>query len=148
MKNKILLAGALTLSLGFVSCADSFLDTSSKTESNTDTFYKTETDAYRALIGCYDGWRQTNSNPGISFYVASEVLSAECLGATGNTDGRGYQVIDRFDQSQSPADLNLFENDWKRYYEGVYRCNELISRQEQIEWKETDSKRGEYLGQA
>lgn len=148
MKNKILLAGTLVMGLGMASCTESFLDTSSKTDSNTGTFYSTEGDAYRALIGCYDGWRQTNSNPGVSFFVASEVMSAECFGATGIGDGRGYQAIDRFDISQSPADLNLFENDWIRYYAGVYRCNELISRQEQINWKETDSKRGEYLGQA
>ena len=36
-------------------------------------------------------------------------MSAECFGATGNADGRGYQAIDRFDISQSPADLNLYE---------------------------------------
>jgi len=148
MKNKIFIAGTLALSLGLAACSDSFLDTSSKTESNTDTFYKTEQDAYRALIGCYDGWRQTNSAPGISFYVASEVMSAECLGATGNTDGRGYQAIDRFDITQSPADLNLYETDWIRYYAGVYRCNELISREDQIQWKTEGSKHGEYMGQA
>ena len=148
MNNKILMAGTLALSLAMASCTDSFLDTSSKTESNTDTFYKTETDAYRALIGCYDGWRQTNSAPGVSFYVASEVMGAECLGATGNTDGRGYQVIDRFDIAQSPSDLNLFETDWARYYQGIYRCNELISREDQIQWKAEDSEHGSYIGQA
>lgn len=146
MNNKIFLAGVLAL--GLASCSDSFLDTSSKTESNTETFYKTEQDAYRALIGCYDGWRQTNSNPGISFYLASEVMGAECYGALGNGDGRNYQVIDRFDINQSPADLNIYESDWKRYYEGLYRCNELISREEQIQWKESGSQRGEYMGQA
>ena len=149
MKNfKIYLAGALALSLGLTSCSEDFLDTSSKTESNTETFYKTENDAYRALIGCYDGWRQTNSAPGISFYLASEVMGAECFGALGNSDGRNYQVIDRFDQSQSPSDLNIYETDWQQYYKGIYRCNELISREGQISWKESDSKRGEYMGQA
>lgn len=148
MKNNILFAGTMVLGLGLASCSDSFLDTSSKTDSNTGTFYKTEGDAYRALIGCYDGWRQTSSNPGISFFVASEVMSADCFGATGVADGRGYQAIDRFDISQSPSDLNMYETDWKNYYAGVYRCNELISREDQIAWKENDSKRGEYLGQA
>lgn len=148
MKNNILFAGTMVLGLGLASCSDSFLDTSSKTDSNTGTFYKTEGDAYRALIGCYDGWRQTSSNPGISFFVASEVMSADCFGATGVADGRGYQAIDRFDISQSPSDLNMYETDWKNYYAGVYRCNELISREDQIAWKENESKRGEYLGQA
>ena len=144
----IKIAAVSLLALGLTACSDSFLDTSSKTESNTANFYKTQNDANRALIGCYDGWRQTSSNPGIGFFVASEVMGAECFGATGNTDGRGYQAIDRFDISQSPSDLNLYETDWKNYYAGIYRCNELISRQDQISWKETDSKRGEYLGQA
>ena len=74
-------------------------------------------------------------------------MSAECFGATGNADGRGYQAIDRFDISQSPADLNLYEGDWKNYYAGVYRCNELIAHEEQIVWNESDSKRGIYMGE-
>ena len=120
-KNKnIFMASVLLLSLGLASCTDSFLDVTSKTESSTGTFYKTEKDAYRALIGCYDGWRQTSSAMMVGFYMASEVMSAECFGATGNADGRGYQAIDRFDISQSPADLNLYEGDWKNYYAGVY----------------------------
>ena len=84
-KNKnIFMASVLLLSLGLASCTDSFLDVTSKTESSTGTFYKTEKDAYRALIGCYDGWRQTSSAMMVGFYMASEVMSAECFGATGN----------------------------------------------------------------
>ena len=134
------------LSLGIVSCSESYLDVESKTESNTSNFYKTQNDAYRALIGCYDGWRQTSSNPGFSFYVASEVMGAECFGATGNTDGRGYQVVDRFDIAQSSSDLNLYEADWARYYEGIYRCNELIKYESQIEWK-NEALQGIYMGE-
>jgi hypothetical protein len=147
IKYNIFVAGALCLSLGMSSCADSFLDVSSKTESTTGTSYKNESDAWRALIGCYDGWRQTSSAGGNPFYLTSEIMGYECFGATGNGDGRGYQAIDRFDISQSPADLNLFETDWKAYYAGVYRCNELISREEQIQWKTTDSKRETYMGE-
>lgn len=147
MKYNILIAGALCLTLGMTSCADSFLDVSSKTESTTGTSYKNESDVWRALIGCYDGWRQTSSAMATGFYLGSETMSYECFGATGNGDGRGYQAIDRFDISQSPADLNLYEADWKNYYAGVYRCNELISREEQVEWKETNSKRGTYMGE-
>lgn len=42
-KNKnIFMASVLLLSLGLASCTDSFLDVTSKTESSTGTFYKTE----------------------------------------------------------------------------------------------------------
>lgn len=149
MKKDILLTGFLSmcLSVGITSCTAGFLDVESKTESTTGTFYNTENDAYRALVGCYDGWRKTSSSASPGFYVASEVMGFECFGATGNGDGRGYQVFDRFDIAQSPADLNIFENDWKNYYAAVYRCNELIAREGQIAWDENSNKRAIYMGE-
>lgn len=145
-KYSILSAGIAAMGLMTGACADSFLDVSSKTESNTENFYKTEGDAWRALIGCYDGWRQISSSPGVGFYVASTVLSDECYGATGQGDGYGYQAMDGFDQSKSPSDQNLFEQDWKVYYAGVYRCNELVTHEEQIAW-ESEANRSLYMGE-
>lgn len=133
--------------LGLTACTEGFLDVESKTESTTGNFYRTENDAYRALLGCYDGWQCTTSNGGVSFYVASEVMADECFGATGSADGRGYQAIDRFDLSQSSSDLNLFETDWRNYYAAVYRCNELIAHEEQIAWSETSNNRQLYMGE-
>jgi len=83
----------------------------------------------------------------VGFYLSSDTMADECFGGTGNADGRKYQAIDRFDISQAPADLNIFEGDWKAYYAGVYRCNELISREESIIWNSTNSKRGTYMGE-
>ncbi len=147
IKYNIFVATVLSLSLGMSSCAESFLDVESKTESTTGTSYKNERDAWRALIGCYDGWRQTSSAMQVGFYLGAETMGYECFGATGNADARNYQAIDRFDIAQSPADLNIYENDWMNYYAAVYRCNELISREEQISWDETESKRGTYMGE-
>lgn len=130
--------------LGLTACSESFLDVESKTESSTGNFYKTEGDAYRALLGCYDGWQCTVG--GVSFYIASEIMADECFGATGNADGRGYQAVDRFDISQSTADLNIFEADWKNYYAAIYRCNELLAHEEQIAWNGTET-RGAYIGE-
>ena len=67
---------------GLASCTADFLDVESKVESTTDNFYRTESDAYRALIGCYDGWQCTSSNPGNigGFYMASELMADECFG--------------------------------------------------------------------
>ena len=130
-----------------VACSESFLDVSSKTESNTENFYKSEKDAWRALIGCYDGWRQISSNPGKGFYLASTIMSDETYGGTGVPDLRDHQVVDRFDISQSPSDLNMYLQDWKSYYAGVYRCNELITRESQIVW-ENESNHSLYMGEA
>lgn len=146
-KFNILTAGLAVLGLTAGSCADSFLDVSSKTESTTGNFYKTEGDAWRALIGCYDGWRQVSSSPGVGFYIASTVMSDECYGATGQGDGYGYQMIDGFDQARSSADQNVYEQDWKVYYAGVYRCNELIAHEEQINWLDETGNRAKYMGE-
>jgi hypothetical protein len=128
-------------------CSDDYLDVTSKTQSDTGNYYTTETDAYRALIGCYDGWQRTSSDLGsFSFYLASEVMADECFGGAGNTDGYGYQAVDRFDITQSSSDLNLMESMWKTYYAAVNRCNELIHYDGigQISWK---SRQGTYMGE-
>lgn len=133
--------------LAMTGCSEGFLDTESKTESITDNFYKTEADANRALIGCYDGLRQTNSNTNYGFYMITETMGAECFGGTGNTDGRGYQAVDRFDKSQSPADLNLYGSEWANYYKVIFRCNEFINHAEEIAWKD-ETKKATCLGEA
>jgi hypothetical protein len=146
-KYSILSLSVVAMMAGTTSCSDSFLDVSSKTESTTGNFYKDETDAWRALVGCYDGWRQISSNPGINFYVASTVMSDETYGGVGNGDSRNYQVIDRFDINESPADLNIYEQDWTVYYAAIYRCNEFLAHEDQIQWTEGSQKHGVYIGE-
>lgn len=142
----IFVFGASVAVLGLSSCSSSFLDVESKTESNVDNFYSTQKDAVRALIGCYDGWRQVSSNPGIGFYVSSTVMSDETFGGTGNGDGYGYQAIDAFDISKSPSDANLYATDWSDYYAGIYRCNMLIQNEEKIAW-DSEEDRGRLMGE-
>lgn len=112
------------------------LDTESMSSIDSQTYYKTMADAKAALVGCYDGYRRTasgGSSP--SFYEASEIMGDDCFGATGNGDGRAYQVVDRFDQSQSPGDMNIFENLWKAYYAGIFNANSLLVQLDNITWE-------------
>lgn len=112
------------------------LDTESMSSIDSQTYYKTLADAKAALVGCYDGFRRTVSGGAHpSFYVASEVMSDDCFGATGNGDGRGIQVVDRFDQSESPADMNMFEGLWKSYYTAIFNANSLITQLDGIAWE-------------
>ncbi|MDE6453035.1 MAG: RagB/SusD family nutrient uptake outer membrane protein [Muribaculaceae bacterium] len=146
-KYSIISAGIAAMGLMTGACADSFLDVSSKTESNTENFYKTEGDAWRALIGCYDGWRQISSNPGVGFYVASTILSDECYGATGQGDDYKYQIIDGFDLGKDASQQDLYLQDWKVYYAGVYRCNELCVHEDQINWDSESGNRALYMAE-
>ncbi len=133
-KISVVLVALAGLTLG--SCSEDFLDVSSKTEPNSQNYYKTESQALRALYGCYDGWRQVSSNPGpFGFMIASSIMSDECYGGAGAGDGYNAQLVDRFDKSASPSDMNVFEQDWKVYYAGIFRCNKLITAEPEIKWE-------------
>lgn len=115
------------------------MDVEPQTSILDQNFYKTEADAEMALVGCYDGYQRTSSNGNQSFYITSEILSDNCFGGTGNTDGRGYQALDRFDISQSPSDNNIFNGTWGDYYAGIFRCNTLLLKLPNIaSWESTD----------
>lgn len=138
-KTKIYIIALGILSVTLFSCADSFLDVEPMTTILDENFYKTEADAEMALIGCYDGYQRTGSNGNLAFYVVSEVLSDDCFGGVGNTDGRNYQALDRFDLSQSPSDNDLFNGTWADYYAGIFRCNTLLKKIDDISvWKSDD----------
>lgn len=149
-KSNILAIGLATASLMAVSCSDSFLDVESKTSSNTGNFYKTEGDAWRALIGCYDGWRGVSSDDGgvASFYIASTILGDECYGSTGYADNFQGNVIDQHTLAAGPGEGDMFATQWKLYYEGIYRCNELLEHAETIVWDETLGHKALYTGEA
>ena len=108
---KLYIVGIGLAVMSLTGCTAGFLDVESKRESTTGNFYRTESDAWRALIGCYDGWQCTTSSQACAFYFASQIMADECFAGMGNTDARNYQVIDRFDATQSPSDMNLLETE-------------------------------------
>ncbi len=148
MKNIKTYILALGITLGSVSCSENFLDVDPMTSVLENNFYKTISDAEMALIGCYDGYQRTSSNGNQSFIVISEVLSDNTFGATGNTDGRAYQALDRFDISQSPSDNNIFNGTWGDYYSGIFRCNTLLSKMGNIDFTSNAEAKGRIEGEA
>jgi len=137
LKFNILIAGVMTLGL-LSACSDSFLNVEPKTQLLDANFFKTQADAEMALVGCYDGYQITSS--AFSPYMVAEVASDECFGGTGANDGRGFQLMDRLDKSQSPADNDIFNYTWTRYYAGIYRCNTLLQKLPGVaKWNSTDA---------
>jgi len=133
--------------LAVTACKKDFLDTENVQNGSEQNFYKTPNDAWKALVGCYDGL-QRNGAGGIAFPVASEVMSDNCFGATGNSDGLGYQMMDEFDKLRSPSDQDLFGGTWTAYYNTIFRVNMLLSHLDQVNWKGQDSLRHIYESEA
>lgn len=132
---------AALLSLG--ACKKSFLDSDDVTTASEQNFYKTPADAFKALVGTYDGLQRVWAE-GVSLPIAAEVMSDNAFGGTGNSDGLGYQMIDEFDKLRSPADVSMYEKNWAAYYKAVYRANMLLSRLDQVNWYGKDSLRKIY----
>jgi hypothetical protein len=129
--------------LSLAACKKTFLDTEDVTTSTEQNFYKTTSDASKALVGVYDGLQRVWSG-GIALPVAAEVMSDNAFGGTGASDGLGYQMMDEFDKLRSPSDQSLFGDSWSNYYKAVYRANMLLAHLDQIDWKGNDSLRKGY----
>lgn len=140
MKNTYLYIFCLSL-LCLSSCS---LETEPLTQQTDTNFYKTTGDAYAALVGCYDGLQVATGASGIAAPVMSEVMSDDCFGGTGASDGYNYAMIDEFDPLRSPADVDLLNGNWVAYYKAIYRCNIFLSKMDQIDWKGDTAMRNTY----
>jgi hypothetical protein len=141
MKNTYLYIFCLSL-LCLSSCS---LETEPITQQTDTNFYKTTADANSALVGCYDGLQvATGASGGVGIPVLSEVMSDDCFGGTGASDGYNYALIDEFDPSRSPSDVDLLNNNWIAYYKAIYRCNVFLMKMDQIDWKGDTALRNTY----
>lgn len=140
MKNTYLYIFCFSL-LSLGSCS---LETEPLTQQTDTNFYKTKDDAYAALVGCYDGMQVATGASGLGVPVISEVMSDDCFGGTGASDGYNYAAIDEFDITRSPSDVDLLNNNWIAYYKALYRCNVFLTKMDQIQWEGDTALRNTY----
>jgi len=147
MKKYKIITLAFIAMISFGACSK-FLTTELTDAKKTNTsYYKTPSDAFTALVGCYNGldliW-----NSGVVFPVASEVFSDNCFGGTGSSDGYNYAMMDEFNKTVSPSDVSLFSETWKGYYQAIYRCNVLLENLDQVSWGDSISLKVQYKAEA
>jgi len=134
--------------MSLMACKKSFLDTEDVSSTTEQNFYKTPNDIWKALVGVYDGLQRTGSSGFGLSVVATEVMSDNAFGGTGNADGFGFQMIDEFDKLRSPSDQDMFGDNWSVYYKGIYRANMLLSHLDQTDWKGNTALRKVYESEA
>lgn len=133
----------LMAAIVFSACSDDFLDQEPLNENTESSFYSTIADAELAVIGSYDGLQRVWQNfPATPF--ATAVLSDNCFGGTGASDGFGAQMIDEFDKSRSPSDLDFYGNLWADYYAAIFRVNKFLEKIDNIDWEGNDELRAQY----
>jgi len=131
LKYKIMGLAALAI-IAFPSCKK-YLTTELTAASQTNvSYYKTPADGFTALVGCYNGLDLIYN--GEALPPMMEVFSDNCFGATGSSDGYGWEMLDEFNKSISPSDVSIHSGGWKNYYQAIYRCNVLLENIDKIAW--------------
>jgi hypothetical protein len=147
MKKYKIIVLAATAMLALNSC-NNFLTTElTDPKITSENYYKTPADANTALTGCYNGLNLIWQG-GVSFPVASEVLSDNSFGGTGSSDGYGYQMLDEFNKTISPSDVSIYSSNWTAYYQAIYRCNVLLGKLDNVTWGDSTALKNQYASEA
>ncbi len=147
-KYRIIIFASIAM-LSFNSCKKYLTTTDTNPVQTNTSYYKTPSDAFTALVGCYNGLDLLWNNGGAqAFPVASEVFSDNSFGGTGASDGFGFQMMDEFDPKVSPSDASLYSAMWKEYYQAIYRCNVLLQNMDQVNWGDSTSLKTQYTAEA
>ncbi len=114
---------AAIASILFTSCSD-FLDEYPGDSLSPSTFWKTESDAKLALIGCYNGWEN------------EEILYRDCASDNSYSFHKheGWQVIGN--GSMGPSDTGSGYYD----YITINRCNDFLQHIDDIPFKDNNLK--------
>ena len=137
---------ALIAMISFNSC-EKFLTTELTDATQTNaSYYKTPSDAYTALVGCYNGFNLIYNSDAIPAEL--EVFSDNSFGATGAFDGYGWEMIDEFDKTVSPSDVSFHSWGWKNYYQAIYRCNVLLQHMDNVVWGDSIALKKQYTAEA
>jgi SusD family. len=145
MKRYRIIIVALSAMISFSSCGK-FLTTDLTDAVQTNvSYYKTPSQAFTALTGCYNGLNLIYNSDAIPAEL--EVFSDNCFGGTGANDGYGWEMIDEFDKAVSPSDLSFHTWSWKQYYQVIYRCNVLLQHMDNIVWGDSIALKKQYTAE-
>jgi len=145
MKKYNIIAFILGFGIFMSSCND-FLNLEPITEQTEVQFYKTESDAFQALVSVYDvlQWSAPKGQ-NCPFEVISEQLGDCVYGGGGNANDVPYIVK----MSRWQADVNdpSFQALWYKYYSGIYRANVFLEKVTAIPF-ESPAKKNRMIAEA
>lgn len=127
-----MLAAIFTIS----SCSDNFVDSPPEYSVDSENFFNSEDDYYKALVGAYDLLQPTYQN-----VIVGEIASDNTLcGGESPTDVIGWQQID--DMIHTPVNSNLHDI-WSLMFAGVQRCNYFMEYKDKTNFEGKDQMIGE-----
>ena len=124
-----------TVALTF-SCTDSFVEISPEYSIDSENYFNSEDDYYKALIAVYDILQSTYAN-----VIVGEIASNNTLcGGESPTDVIGWQQID--DMIHTPTNSNL-KDIWDWMFAGVQRANYFMEFKDKTDFNGKEMMIGE-----
>ncbi len=133
---KLALTGAALLSLS--SCGDSFFEQYPSNSITEGNFYKTDDDFNQGIYSCYHKMKTQ-----MGFYLNELAYrSDECL-----LESMAVSTQDRYDLDhfQEKSNNGILSDIWNAWYNGIYRCNDVLVHMEGKNIANADKYRGEAL---
>jgi len=132
----IMILGFIGLIITINSCTDEFVQQTPEYSIDSENYFNSEEDYYKALVGAYDLLQASYQN-----VIVGEIASDNTLcGGESPTDVIGWQQID--DMIQTPVNSNLHEI-WSNMFAGVQRCNYFMEFKDKIDFDGKDQMIGE-----
>lgn len=135
MKNKrfihIALLGAFLL--GPVSCSEDYLNVPSDGRQTESNYYKTESEAFSALVAVYDALRKNTGSFDNILTMMNAGSDDNWAGGGGETDGVSIQSFSNY--SISP--FTIHRSFWSDHYQGIFRANILLSKLDGVDMEDS-----------
>ncbi len=136
MKNNIITFG-LSIILMCSSCSDNFLDKNPLDEVSSQTFWKSESDAYIALVGVY-------SRLQASIYSVTR-YNLDCLTDNGYNTQNSDQVMNISRGDILPSTGGVINAMYNDAYKGISSCNVFLQNIADLDMNQTTKSR--YIGE-
>lgn len=134
MKRLILIVLSLGMTaLLYVSCTDSFLETSNQNSVNSDSFYQTADDAVASVNSAY-ALLQAHGLWGRSIFFLLDFAGKE-VGTTANTQGPPLQLLNHTYTSSGNTHITT---PWSNLYDMISKANSTILNVSEMEDIDTD----------
>ncbi len=128
----------LLMALGIAACTKDFLELEPLTDRVEDNFYKTEQDAFEAVVAIYDVLQWQCGGGYHPWDLTCNILSDDAFaGGSGPGDRPGLVRMGKFScyvNDEEPLGL------WKDRYSGIYRANLFLEKVNSVEFKTEELK--------
>lgn len=119
------------LSVLCMSCSDDFISKNPPSDLNSEGFYKTETDMNQAVLSAYANLRSLYNQ---TYVRLGEIRSDNTTYSWLSGNPANEKGIDEFSSPLLPEN-NFLASCWDDSYKTILRCNIVIGRIENIEFR-------------